>query len=196
MEEKVIGVNKLKNGKWRVVYRRKTLGYFDTYDEAVNARNQAVTLDENKKTKDDKDKIYFDKCYDMIKSLYGYDENQILTRFTVLRIRGIVNGKFCANNNCLNIAKYSYEILYYTIIFCKNSIVYAIKNNNFKNESHMTNYIFKIIENNLNDIYMRMKYAEQNKKEIDNIDTTVINTSESNYHSKNKNDVNKFNELW
>lgn len=195
MDEKITGVNKLKNGKWRVVYRRKTLGYFDTYDEAVAERKRAERNDQPK-TEDDKSKVYFNKCYDLIKLLYGYDENQSLTRFTVLRLRGMVNGKFAANKKTLSNANYSYDTLYYTIVACSDSIKYALKSNNFKDESHMTNYVFKIIENKINDVYLRMKNAEVNKKTINNIDMLATNERRASYNSQSKAENNKFDDLW
>lgn len=195
MDEKITGVNKLKNGKWRVVYRRKTLGYFASYDEAVAERKRAERNDQPK-TEDDKSKVYFDKCYDLVKLLYGYDENQALTRFTVLRLRGIVNGKFAANKNTLNNANYSYDTLYYTIVACSDSIKYALKSNNFKDESHITNYVFKIIENKINDVYLRMKNAEVNKNTIDNIDMSATNEKRASYNSQSKVESNKFDDLW
>nr|DAP58680.1 MAG TPA: hypothetical protein [Caudoviricetes sp.] len=190
MNDKTTGIKQLKNGEWSATYKRKQIGIFTSKEEAVKAREKYIydNLDSESR--------FYNKCYDLIKELYGYDNNQMLTKFTVLRIRGIVKGKFCDNDLQSNNANYSFENLYYTILLCRNSIKYSIRTVNFKDESHMTNYVFKIIEGKLNDVYIRMKNAKSNELKTQVDDVIPIKKGSENYRVSEKSETNKFNDLW
>ena len=94
----------------------------------------------------------------------GYDDNQSLSRNMVLRLKGLANNKFMANNNIKDTADYSYKIILLTFKYCNSSIQRALNNVAFKDESHKFNYILKIVEDNINTVYMRMKKKNKMQK--------------------------------
>ena len=103
----------------------------------------------------------WEKLYDYVRyNVLGYDDNQSLSRTMVLRLKGLLNNKFMANNNIDDTANYSYEVVLNTFKFCTMDIQKALRTVTFENEDHRFNYILKIVEPNLNTVYMRMKNSE------------------------------------
>lgn len=143
----------------------------------------------------------WDELYQYVrKNVMGYDENQSLSRTTVLRLKGLLNNKYMANNNIDDTANYSYKVVLNTFKFCMPDIQKGLKVNNFRDENHKINYIFKIVENNLNTVYMRMKNAEKNKRDISTINiNTPINPDILKPKEKEKpkeKSKNKYSNLW
>lgn len=133
----------------------------------------------------------FDELYNYVKTnILSYDHNQALPSSFVLRLKGLSEGKYMANKKVKNKANYSYEVILNTFKACKRKIDYAIKNKDFSNETQKFNYIMAIINNNINDIYLRMDSA---KKQSDYINKIEIDDSydESNYKRKTKDKKNK-----
>lgn len=115
----------------------------------------------------------WDELYNYVRSnIFGYSENQLLPSYMTVRLLGISRGKFMANNRTTNNAKYSYKTILNTFKFCSPEIHRVLVSNSFKDEKHKFNYIAKIIENNINDIYIRMKNAEKTQKAIENTDVS------------------------
>ena len=96
----------------------------------------------------------------------GYDENQSLSRTMVLRLKGLLSNKFIANNNIEDTANYSYETVLNTLKFCMPDIQRGLRSNSFTDENHKFNYAIKIVESNLNTVYVRMKNAEKAREEV------------------------------
>lgn len=150
----------------------------------------------NKMTFEDKQE--WDELYEYVKkNIFNLDESQALPNEIRQRLLGLSRGKYMANNQSANNAKYSNKTVLNTFKFCCTDIQRALRNNNFKNEQHKFNYIAKIIENNINDVYKRMKDVEKSKKEIENTDIShtveYINTFKK---KENKKTNNRLNELW
>lgn len=112
----------------------------------------------------DKEKQEFDTLYRHVKKLMGYDENQALTREMILRLKGLAEGKYIANSNVPSKANYSYSLIYHTFLFCSSDIKWAFEKRNFKDDKHKFNYMLKIIETHINDVYKKEK--ESNKTSI------------------------------
>ena len=120
----------------------------------------------------EKEKQDWESLYMYVKSnIMGYDENQALSSTMVLRLKGLLTNKFIENNNIQSTANYSYETVLNTFKYCFPDIQRALRTNNFKNEQHKFLYITKIVENNINNVYMRMKNAEKAKESAKN--TTI-----------------------
>lgn len=149
-----------------------------------------------KKKMSEKEKRDWESLYTYVKSnIMGYDENQALSSTMVLRLKGLLTNKFMENNNIESTANYSYEVILNTFKFCKLDIEKALRTSNFKDEHHKFNYILKIVEKNINTVYMKMKNLQKAKEEAKN--TTVeapIHTSAS-FKPREKN-VDKFSDLW
>lgn len=155
-----------------------------------------VVMTRTKKHMSQQDKADWEELYAYVRhNVLGYDENQSLSRTMVLRLKGLLSNKFIANNNIDDTANYSYKVVLNTFKFCMPDIQRGFKNNLFKDEGHRFNYVLKIVENNLNTVYLRMKNADKVKKEIENkkVDIPVYNSAEYKPKEKAK---DRFADLW
>ena len=73
-------------------------------------------------------------------------------------------GKLIENRAIEDKAEYSYEIILYTFKLYKSNILSAIKTKDFKNEMSKFLYICAIIENNINDVYLRIVNAKKSQE--------------------------------
>lgn len=140
----------------------------------------------------------WEELYEYVKKdILGYEVEQKLPQYITIRLLGLARGKHMANNRTVNNANYSYKTILNTFKFCSADIQKAIRTNNFSNEQHKINYVLKIIEKNINDVYIRMKSIEKAKKESE---STVLNTvtyTGAEYQKKTKEVTNKLlDELW
>lgn len=157
-----------------------------------------------KKTKTKKhlsleDKKYWEILYEFVRSkVMNYDENQSLSKNMVLRLKGLSNNKFMANNNIEDSANYSFKVILNTFKYCMPSIQNAISNNSFKDENHKFNYVLKIIDSNLNTVYMKMKNAEKSEDKIEVVNADHVSNYTNTFKSKESisNKSNKFDDLW
>lgn len=144
----------------------------------------------------EKEKRDWDALYTYVKSnVMGYDENQALSSTMVLRLKGLLSGKFIENGNIADTANYSYETILNAFKYSSLDIQKALRTNNFKDESHKFNYILKIVEKNINTVYMKMKNTEKAKEEAKNttIEAMTHNGAEFKPREKKK---DKFSDLW
>lgn len=150
-----------------------------------------------KKKMTEKEKQDWEALYFYVKNLLGYDENQALSSTMVLRLKGLLTNKFIENKNIENSANYSYEVILNTFKFCSSDIYKALRTNNFKDEMHRFNYILKIVEKNINTVYLRMKNVEKIKEEAKNTTIDTVNHTGAEYQRKTKETNSKLlNDLW
>lgn len=143
----------------------------------------------------EKEKQDWESLYFYVKKILGYDDNQALSKTMVLRLKGLLTNKFIENNNIENTANYSYETILNTFKLCSPDIYRVLRTNRFKDEMHRFNFILKIVEKNINDVYIRMKNVERAKEEAKNtIVETFTHTAAKHKAKTKKND--KFSELW
>ena len=144
----------------------------------------------------EKEKQDWENLYMYVKNnIMGYDENQALSSTMVLRLKGLLTNKFMENNNIKSTASYSYETILNTFKFCSLDIKKALRTNNFKDESHKFNYILKIVEKNINTVYVRMKNAETAKEEAKNTMIEVPTHVGAEFKPRDKK-KEKFTDLW
>lgn len=146
----------------------------------------------------EKEKQDWENLYMYVKSnIMGYDENQALSSAMVLRLKGLLTNKFMENKNIESTANYSYETILNTFKFCSPDIQKALRTNRFVDEQHKFNYILKIVEKNINNVYMRMKNVEKAKEEAKNTSIDATNHIGAEYQRKTKEVNNKLlNDLW
>lgn len=150
-----------------------------------------------KKKMTEKEKQDWEELYFYVKNLLGYDENQALSSTMVLRLKGLLTNKFIENGNIESTANYSYETILNTFKFCSQEIHKALKTKSWTSEQHKFNYILKIVEGNINNVYMRMKNVEKAKEEAKNITVDTANHTGAEYQKKTKEMTNKLlNDLW
>ena len=143
----------------------------------------------------EKEKQDWEALYFYVKKLLGYDENQALSSTMVLRLKGLLTNKFIENKNVTSTANYSYETILNTFKFCSPQIKNALRTNNWSNEMHKFNYILKIVESNINTVYMRMKNVEKAKEEAKNTTVEVPTHTGAEFKPK-ENKKEKFTDLW
>lgn len=142
------------------------------------------------------EKKAWDELYTYVKkNIMGYDENQALSSTMVLRLKGLLTNKFIENNNIISTANYSYETILNTFKFCYPEINKALRTNSFHDEQHKFNYLLKIVEKNINTVYVRMRNAQKAKEEAKNttIEAPTHTGAEFKPREKKK---DKFTDLW
>lgn len=150
-----------------------------------------------KKKMTEKEKRDWEALYFYVKNLLGYDENQALSSTMVLRLKGLLTNKFIENGNIKDGANYSYEVILTTFKYCSQSIQKALRTNSWTSESHKFNYMLKIVEGNINNVYMRMKNIQKTKEEAKNTTIDTANHTGAEYQRKTKETNNKLlNDLW
>ena len=93
-------------------------------------------------------------------------------------------------------ANYSYDVVLNTFKYSMPDIQRALGSVSFNSEWHKFLYIMKIVEGNLNDVYMRMKGAERAKEEAESYDTSYASNYVSTFKAKEKENNKKLNDLW
>lgn len=147
----------------------------------------------------EEEKQQWDQLYQYVKKdILQYDDNQSIPPNIILRLKGLQKGKLMANNKTQNNAEYSYEIILYTFKFKKQDILNAIYNKSFKDEMSKFLYIAKIIENNINDVYLRIVNAQKSKKKTEEIKLDNIYYEGAEYQKKTEDSkiAEKYNNLW
>lgn len=145
----------------------------------------------------EKEKQDWDLLYEYVRSnIMGYDKNQSLSSTMVLRLKGLLTNKFIENNNIKDTANYSYETILNAFKFCSPQIKKVLQTNSFKDESHKFNYVLKIVESNINDVYIRMRNVQKAKEEAKNADISHTVKYVNTFKKKEKKINNRLDELW
>lgn len=144
----------------------------------------------------EEEKIAWDELYTYVKkNIMGYDDNQALSSTMVLRLKGLLTNKFIENNNIKDTANYSYETILNAFKYSSLDINKALRANDFKDESHKFNYILKIVEKNINTVYVKMKNVEKAKEEAKKMTIEAPTHTGAEYKPKEKK-KDKFADLW
>jgi hypothetical protein len=144
----------------------------------------------------EQEKIDWDNLYQYVRhNVLGYDNNQSLSRSMVLRLKGLLTNKFMANNNIEDTASYTYQLVLNTFKFCMPDIQRGLRSNSFRDENHKFNYVMKIVESNLNTVYMRMKNSEKSKEKTESISIDTTHNG-ADYQAKTSKTSKKLDDLW
>lgn len=150
-----------------------------------------------KKHLSQEDKLYWEQLYEYVRhNVLEYDDNQSLSRSMVLRLKGLLSNKFMENNNIANTSNYSYQTVLNTFKFCMSDIQRGLRSNSFTNENHKFNYVLKIVESNLNTVYLKMKNAEKSKQKTETISMEAAMHSGAEYQSKTNKTSERLSDLW
>jgi hypothetical protein len=148
-----------------------------------------------KMTQEEKDG--FDELYQYIKKEIFEYTDQSLPKYMILRLKGLSEGKFMANNYVKPMAKYDYKQILYTFKINKMKLKEIVKSSNFKNEQHKFNTIMLIVEKDINDVVNRLKQIAKSEEKIEKIDLTNATHEGADYKNKtNKKLNNELEELW
>lgn len=141
-----------------------------------------------------KDEDWITLCEYIKKEILNYDDNMRFPKVLALRLRGLQYGQYIANNNIEREAKYDAYTLLCTFKLCRNRIVnYFLTNEaKIKDEKHKINIMMKIIESEVNDVYIRMQQAKQMQEQKERISSTIpIDTPVASYTRKTKDVTNE-----
>lgn len=145
----------------------------------------------------EQEKKEFNELYEYVKKdILQYPNDVALPKYLVMRLKGLRDGKFIVNKKIKSKADYPYSVIMLTFKFCKSNILRAIETKNFKNEQMKINYIMVIIENNINDIVLRLKDKEKAENKIETVEIVdyVMKANKNNDTTDNV-ENNNFNSL-
>ena len=137
------------------------------------------------------------ELYDYVKyEIFGYEKNMSLSKYCVLRLKGLKNGKFMANNNSKGDGNYTFKEILIVFKLMKGKLKSYLSNDlNFKDEKHKINGVMFIVENELNEVVLKLRKAEKQTEKIETIDI-VESDSEYVRRENNTNVSNKLKNLW
>jgi hypothetical protein len=138
----------------------------------------------------DNEKQEFDKLYEYVKKILGYGEDMALPKFMVMRLKGLSEGKFYCNNKVKKTAQYSYQTILLTFMYSKDKINKALQTKSFDNEQNKFNYIMAIVQNNINDVVIRLKNVKKAEQKIQTAEIPDYDIKVD----KNKNQSNQSNQ--
>ena len=128
----------------------------------------------------------WDELYQYVHTkIMGYDKNQSLSKTMVLRLKGLSTNKYIENSNIKSAAHYSYSVILNTFKYCYVDILRSISVMNFTDENYKFNYILKIVESQLNTVYLKMKANEQSQNEMNTILDNVSSRSTNGKYNPN-----------
>ena len=145
-----------------------------------------------------KNKDWLELCEYIKKEILHYDDNMKFPSYLALKLQGLKKGQHIANNNCETNACYDDYTLLCAFKICKNKIVdYMVKNEiKIKDEKHKINLIVKMVEPEINDVYIRLQQAKKKEEKIrdNNFDNQYNDGAE--YRSTSKKVNEKLEKLW
>lgn len=120
--------------------------------------------------KEPKNKDWIELCEYVKREILQYDDNMKIPTYLVLKLQGLKKGQHIANNNIKNNASYDDYTILCAFKICKRRIVdYLTKNETkIKDENHKINLIVKMVEPEINDVYIRIQQAKKKEEKIQN----------------------------
>ena len=141
--------------------------------------------------KEPKNKEWIDLCEYVKKEILQYDDNMKLPKHLILKLQGLKKGLHIANNNIESEACYDDYTILCAFKLCKRKILdYLVKNETkIKDETHKINLIVKMVEPEINDVYIRLQQAKKKEEKIQN-ESFDNQFNESAEYSRKTKDVN------
>ena len=148
--------------------------------------------------KEPKNKEWIELCEYVKKEILSYDDNMKFPSYLALRLQGIKTGKHIANNKIQNQAKYDDRTLLFTFKICKPKILdYLHKNEtSIKDERHKINLIMKFVEQEINDVYIRLQQGKKKEENIHKIAFDNQFNESAEYVKKGKDVKERLKEIW
>ena len=137
-------------------------------------------------------------CSWVEKNIFNYSENQKLQKAACLVLQGLKSGQAVANNKCEKHGEYPYKIILITFKMYKQQILNGILGKNFESERNKMSYVCAIVKDKLNDTYSRYLSAQKSEEKINNVNIDVMTYEGAEYKKQDndKNNLNKFDDLW
>jgi predicted transport protein len=117
------------------------------------------------------EKVKWDNLYEYVRSeIMQYTQEQSLDKHFVTRLQGLRSGEYGVKHNkkvFLSKTGYPYDIILTTFKLKKQEIRSAIADKSkFTDEKHRYNFIMVIIQNSINDVYIRIKQKKQSDEKL------------------------------
>lgn len=141
---------------------------------------------------------FYELCAYIEREFYGYDCNQHLKQPACLWLRGLMNGKEAGGWLEVNgVSNYPIKCALIAFQINRIKIINALQGKEFKSEESRMRYICSIVKDDIDNVYMRLKRAEQTKESIEKLDTNILSYNGGEYQKKTEELKNKrLNELW
>ena len=145
-----------------------------------------------------KDFEFIDLCEYVKKEVLNYSDDMKIPSHLVLRLKGLLEGKFICNNNVTQMANYTIESVKYTFIACKSKIHYAISVKNFKSENMKINYMMKIVESTVNTVFLNLLQKQKQEDKMTVLSFDILENENNEYSRKvdNKKVSKRTDDLW
>lgn len=142
----------------------------------------------------DEEKKFRELCGYVKNDIMKYDSNQKLSEYMILRLRGLKDGKFIANNNIPSMANYSYDVILLTFKYIKqHDLDYILATKKFDTEVKKFNYILAIVSNNINNVYNKVKQIKEEQSRAVEIQVDDLPNYVNKYETKKiDNNLEKF----
>ena len=153
----------------------------------------------NKSEKEIRQKEWLELCDYIHKEILQYDKKMKFPKFAVYRLKGLAEGNFMANKAIKPNGEYDFKTILYTFKICKSKIMQGFKANQtkFNNEQHKFNYAMVVIENEINDVVLRLKRAKKAEKKTIDIELENQLHESADYKRRTKDNKSKIlNDLW
>lgn len=140
--------------------------------------------------------LNWDELYNYVKlEILQYQDKKMPKEMT-LRLIGLKDGKFYANNKVKKEAIYDYKLILLTFKLMKGTILNCIQNTEIKDERHRVNLIMKIVESEINNVKDRLEARKKSEEKLSDIDLSHQTHEQSNYNNKPKEVNEKLKNLW
>ena len=138
----------------------------------------------------------WDALYNYVKlDILNYQDKK-MPKEMILRLIGLKDGKFYANNKVKKEASYDYKLILLTFKLMKGTILNCLQNIEIKDERHKVNLIMKIVEGEINNVKDRIEAKKKSEKKLQEIDLSHQVHEQSNYSKKSKEVNDKLKNLW
>lgn len=127
-----------------------------------------------------------------------YSPEMKIPQNLVLRLKGLSQGNFMANKYIKPNAFYTYEQILIACKICKSKIKdYFLKNSaKINGETHKINLIMKFLEQEINDVVLKIQQKEQIDTEISRMSFENHTEDKADYKTETMSVKDKFDELW
>lgn len=114
---------------------------------------------------------WIDLCTYVKDNILNYSSDMKFPKYLALRLKGLSEGNFIANKNIKSNAKYPFKTILLTCKLVKPKIQNYFINNNIKikDEYHKINLVMYFIEQEINDVVLRLQQKQKNDEIIEDI---------------------------
>lgn len=138
----------------------------------------------------------WDALYNYVKiDILNYQDKK-MPKYVTLRLIGLKDGKFYANNKVKKEATYDYKLILLTFKLMKGTILNCLQNVEIKDERHKVNLIMKIVESEINNVKNRLEARKKSEEKLADTDLSHQTHEQTNYSKKSKEVNEKLKNLW